>query len=101
MAVFAVQYGYVDSPDDLARVRPEHRQFLSGLLAEGTLLASGPFAPSDSLPDQQGAGALLLLRAPSVHAVEALLDEDPFHRAGLIQTRSLRGWIPVFGPFTD
>jgi len=100
MSVFAVQYGYVDRPDDLTQVRPEHRQFLAGLLTEGVLLASGPFDPAadSSLPAGQAPGALLLVRASSVEAAQAALDEDPFYRAGLIETRTFRGWIPVFGP---
>jgi uncharacterized protein YciI len=102
MSVFAVEYGYVDRPDDLTRIRPEHRQFLAGLVEDGTLLASGPYdpAPELSLPPGQGTGALLLVRAQSLEAARTALDDDPFYRAGLIESRSFRGWIPVMGPFS-
>ena len=103
MSVFAVEYGYVDRPDELTRVRPAHRQFLAGLVAEGTLLASGPYdlAPEASLPPGRGAGALLLVRAPSLEAARTTLDDDPFYSAGLIESRTFRGWIPVMGPFSE
>jgi uncharacterized protein YciI len=45
------------------------------------------------------AGALLLVRAESPDAVEAVLDEDPFATSGLIADRTMRPWTPVFGPW--
>lgn len=105
MPVFAVQYDYVDRPDALTEVRPAHRAFLSGLVEDGALLASGPFrlGPGETWPpaDGTGAGALLLVRAASAQAAAELLEPDPFNTAGLIERRSVRGWVPVMGPFQD
>jgi uncharacterized protein YciI len=93
MAVFAVHYAYADRPEALTEVRPQHRQFLAALLADGVLLASGPYVGGP-------AGALLLLRATSAESVLALLEADPFFAAGLIVERGAREWLPVMGPFT-
>lgn len=111
MPVFAVQYDYADRPDALTEVRPAHRAFLSGLVEDGALLASGPFrtgageawpaAGGQAEAARAGAGALLLVRAESAEAAAELLAPDPFLTAGLITQRTVRGWTPVMGPFED
>ncbi len=93
MSTFAVEYTYdADRSAESDRIRPEHRAFLRELLDQGRLLASGPWVG-------EAPGALLLIVAEDAAAAEALLDADPFHRAGLITRRSIRGWNPVIGPF--
>ncbi len=96
MTVFAVEYTYdAARTDDVATLRPEHREFLRGLLEQGALLASGPWL------DNAAPGALLLVVAPDMDAAQRLLDDDPFHRAHLVSKRTLRPWNPVIGPFTE
>ncbi|BDZ43557.1 hypothetical protein GCM10025865_28560 [Paraoerskovia sediminicola] len=96
MPIFTVTYEYADRPADLDATRPEHREFLRGLHAAGTLVASGPWLPApDATP-----GALLLLAVDSAENAEGALDEDPFARASLIARRSVRGWSPVIGDLT-
>ncbi len=97
MPIFAVTYTYADKPAVLDAFRPEHRAFLSGLLEEGTLLASGPLAQDVANP----AGALLLLDATDEAAVATTLDADPFAREDVITRRTVRPWVPVFGPWAD
>ena len=93
MPVFAVRYTYSDRADRRDEVRPEHRAFLATLHGNA-LLASGPF-------DDDGApGALLILTAESADDVAAVLDADPFARAGLITEREIRPWTQVYGPWT-
>ena len=53
------------------RVRPEHRDYLSGLADQGLLLMSGPYG---SGPD----GALLLFDTDDRTQVAAMVDKDPF-----------------------
>jgi uncharacterized protein YciI len=89
--VFAVEYTYDARSDERAAVRPSHRQFLNGLLDDGALLASGPLA--------DGSGALLIVVADDDAGALALLDPDPFHAAGLVESRSARAWAPVIGPW--
>ena len=93
MPAFAVTYEYDERSADRDRVRPDHRAFLRRLHDEGVLLAPGP------LSGDAGPGALLLLRAHDAAAALDVLDADPFHRAGLVAQRSVRGWDPVIGPW--
>ena len=92
MATIAVTYTYAASNEALAEIRPTHRAYLSKLLAEGTLLASGPFIDAD--------GALLIVSAESVEDVAQILDLDPFDTAGFISERAITQWNPVFGPWS-
>jgi uncharacterized protein YciI len=93
MTVFAVQYRYDDRTERRDEVRPEHRAFLADRLADGSLLASGPYA-GDGAP-----GALLIVSAGSAAEVDQLLDADPFVREGIVADRAVREWTPVFGPW--
>jgi uncharacterized protein YciI len=59
---------------------PAHRDYLQGLKAGGTLIASGPLSPRY--------GGALLLRVPDEKATEALnevRDNDPYTKAGVGQ----------------
>ncbi|GAA1999864.1 hypothetical protein JL107_00240 [Nakamurella flavida] len=93
MPIFALEYTYVDSPDDLTAHRPAHRAFLAGELPGVTILSSGPYTGPG------GAGALLILRADSAEDLLATMDQDPFHQLGLIPERSVHEWTPVNGPW--
>ncbi len=94
MTAFAVEYAY---SSDKAAVRDEHRashrEWLGGLLSDGRLLASGPYAG--------GAGALLLFAGDDEPTLRALLAQDPFAVAGAIADTRITGWDPVIGPFAD
>jgi uncharacterized protein YciI len=92
MATFAVTYTYAATPEALAEIRPTHRVYLSQLLSDGVLLASGPFTDAD--------GALLIVSADSVEEVAKILDLDPFDIAGFISERAITQWNPVFGPWS-
>ncbi|CAM3541357.1 YciI family protein [Isoptericola cucumis] len=96
MAVFAITYVYVSDDERLAEVRPEHREFLRGLHADGMLHASGPLPPT---PAGEPGGALLVLEADDATDALRLLADDPMHRARLVAERSAREWVPVIGGF--
>lgn len=93
MPVFAVQYVYSATPEQLDEIRPIHRSWLAGLLETGQLLASGPMVDNPE--------ALLIFSAESASELGALLDNDPFDVAGFIGSRSIQQWNPVFGPFSS
>ncbi|HLS50260.1 MAG TPA: YciI family protein [Actinomycetaceae bacterium] len=96
MGIFAITYTYdTERSEDIARLRPTHREFLTGLNAEGQLLASGPWA------ENAAPGALLIVAAEDATAAQLLLDDDPFYRARLITQRTVRAWQPVLGPFAE
>ncbi len=91
MNIASVFYTYDPArPDDLARVRPAHREFLRALLNNGELLASGPFLDG---------GAMLIVRAEDADAALALLDNDPLNVDGIILERKALMWDPVLGPW--
>jgi uncharacterized protein YciI len=93
MAIFAVTYTYGGTSEQLNEIRPIHREFFGRMLAEGTLLASGPLVDA--------AGALLVMKAESLEEVASMLDLDPFDIAGLISERAIVQWNPVFGPWSE
>lgn len=90
MAFFAVSYTYSDDTARLDEIRPQHRAFLGSLDA---VVASGP------LVGPAPGRALLILRGDDTEGIEALLEDDPFHRAGLITAREVWPWKPVIGVF--
>ncbi|WGM19747.1 YciI family protein [Paenarthrobacter sp. OM7] len=92
MATFAVTYAYSDSTSaGRDTVRPAHVEFLKAQFDGGRLLKSGPFGPEES------PGALLIIDGDTKADVEALMDQDPFHQAGLIEERTVRQWNIFFG----
>ena len=93
MSLFAVTYHYSAEPNELAGLRPAHREFTAKLFDDGVLVTSGPFIDY--------AGALLLVKAESVEAVSALLDNDPFDIAGFIGERVILQWNPLYGRMKD
>ncbi len=93
MSIYAVTYVYADDTALKDQHRPEHREFLGALHAEGTLLASGPYTDEDG-------GALLILQGEGTAAeVLSVLDPDPFRREGVVLERSIRPWNVVIGGF--
>jgi uncharacterized protein YciI len=93
MAIFAVTYFYSADADDLATVRPAHREWLAQLLDGGTLLASGPMVDTPS--------ALLIFKAESLSTLAVILDGDPFDIAGFIGERTIAEWNPIYGPWSE
>jgi uncharacterized protein YciI len=92
MSTFAVTYTFSAEPDEVNQIRPTHREWLAELLAEGSLLASGPMVDRPA--------ALLIFKAESIEQLNALLDQDPYEIAGVIGERTIEAWNPVFGPFS-
>jgi uncharacterized protein YciI len=92
MPVFAVHYRYVDRPAEVTEHRPAHRDFLRGLLEQGTVLAAGAYTDAP-------AGALLVFRADTEREVARLLESDPFQRLGLVQDCQIRAWGQAMGPW--
>ena len=89
--IFVVSYTYDPSQSDtIDEVRPVHREFLAGLHAAGTLLASGPWVG-------EAAGAYLLMTTPTGEEALTALDADPFAAAGVISERTVQAWNPTIG----
>ena len=78
---------YCDDKDRVRSFRPAHREYLGKLRSEGKIAMSGPFA-DDS-------GALIVYETESLEAARALLQEDPFNKAGVFQSYELKEWNQV------
>ncbi|MEW1649049.1 YciI family protein [Streptomyces sp. NPDC091219] len=91
MPAFTVLYDYFEQPDELNRVRPDHRAFIIPLCDDGIVLAAGPFGPGEP------PGGLIIVEASDAEQVKELFDKDPFWVAGLVKARRIRAWNPVIG----
>lgn len=91
MNTYAVIYTYTDDAASRDEHRPEHKAFLESQYEAGRLRVSGPFGPDSR------SGALLVIEGESVDEVAALMDQDPFHKRGLIAERDIRSWQIFFG----
>lgn len=80
-----IEYG---NRDAIAEVRPAHREYLGKLQEQGQLAASGPFT-DDS-------GALIIYEAESEAEAVEMLEADPFRRAGVFQSYTMKPWNQVF-----
>lgn len=84
MAIVAVLYDYTDDTAALEATRPRHREFL---FSQPNLLASGP----------TDAGGGIIVFEGEVDEIEALMDTDPYHDAGVIASRTVTAWSIVGG----
>lgn len=91
MTIYAVTYRYADSPEVIAEHRPAHREYISSLLGEGGLIASGRTSGGET------PGALLLFHTDSAEDVEKVLNPDPFWTLGLIDKREILEWTLATG----
>jgi uncharacterized protein YciI len=80
-----IRYG---NHEQIAEVRPKHRQYLGGLHEQGKIFASGPFA-DDS-------GALIIYEGESEDEVRDIIRNDPFYIAGVFKHIDLREWRRVY-----
>ena len=69
-----------------AETRPAHLEHLKALGA--TLRFAGPFLGDDDKPN----GSLLVVDAESLEAARALADADPYAKAGLFASVTVRRW---------
>ena len=68
--------------------RPRHRAYLEGLLAEGKLYESGPWA-DDS-------GALIIYEAADEAEARGLLAADPYTEAGALAATEIKEWTLLY-----
>jgi uncharacterized protein len=79
-----------DADDSEARLaaRPQHRQRLEQLKADGDLVLAGPWA-DDS-------GALLIFRADEAR-VRQIVEDDPYYTTPGVTVLGVRAWQPIVG----
>jgi uncharacterized protein YciI len=84
---YAAVIDYLQDKAKVSELRPLHRQYLTGLLTRGKLVACGPFT-DDS-------GALIIYEADSPQEADQLLQADPFHQNGIFLRYQLQPWNAV------
>ena len=90
MPYFAIHC--IDKPDtaDLrAATRPAHLAHINGL--HGDVLVAGPLLR----PDGRAMGSLMIIAFEDRDAAVAFAAADPYHLAGLFETRSVTNWHKV------
>ena len=85
---YAAIVKYTPDASTIAKARPAHRQYLTGLQDAGQLVISGPFA-GDS-------GALLVYEAETSEQVERMITDDPFAKHGVFVSWEIRPWNVIF-----
>ena len=73
--------------DQLADLVPKHHEFLQNGYDEGHFLFSGPQIPAH--------GGFLVARAESLEALQALLAEEPFVKAGKMRFSRITEFEPA------
>ena len=84
---FAAVFRY-ENKDKIPEVRPKHREYLGKLHEEGKIWASGPFT-DDS-------GSLIIYEVETEEEARQLIEEDPFHEAGVFASYAIKPWNRVF-----
>jgi uncharacterized protein len=79
---------YTPDTSIIAKARPSHREYLTGLEAQNKLVISGPFSDDK--------GGLLIYEADNAEEVEKLVCEDPFAIHGVFVSWEIRPWNVVF-----
>ena len=80
--MFVVTLSYTAPLEQIDAQLAAHREWLDRGYADGVLLASGAQVPRT--------GGVLLARAESREALDAVLAEDPFNKAGLATYQVVR-----------
>jgi uncharacterized protein YciI len=87
MALFLVEVTYTDDKEKLLAVRPTHREFLKGLLAEGKLFQAGPLGDDT--------GGIAIYDVADQAEAEAIFATDPYSTSGVAERSTLRPWTIV------
>lgn len=93
MAKFVVELVYGADEEHRLAVRPAHREYSKSLADKGILLAGGPYA--------DGRGAQIIYEAADGAEVQALLDEDPYLKEGVLASATIREWNAVTGSWVS
>ena len=81
---FAAIIKYISDADKIQSVRPLHRAYLTVLLNQGNIAATGPFT--------DGFGALIIYEAPDHETAESFIKNDPFNKEGIFISWEVRPW---------
>ena len=84
----------IDHPGRLAvrkKTRPAHLAYLKKNLNQ--VVTAGPFMAEDGT----SVGSMLVIQARSLGAAEAFMAKDPYSKARLFESVTVRPWSPTLG----
>lgn len=81
---FAAKIKYISDADKIQSIRPLHRAYLTSLLNQGNIAATGPFT--------DGFGALIIYEAADYDTAESLIKNDPFCKEGIFISWEVHPW---------
>ncbi len=87
MPTFVREIAMEPGDEQRLAVRPEHREYVHRLFADGHIRMSGPLADDT--------GAVLVYAAADLDAARELIAADPYVREGVVSEVSLREWNVV------
>ncbi len=87
----------VADPATIKATLPDHLAYIKSLEASGDLVFAGPL--SDETGTQMQAMGMLVMRAPTFEAAQALAENDPMHLTGA-RKFTLRRWLINEGSFS-
>lgn len=77
MKHFIVEIIYKAAPEEIAKIRNEHREYLQKGYDNGTILMSGPQTPK--------IGGMLVMKGVSMEEIHSFFEKDPYNLAGLTE----------------
>ncbi|MCC3768874.1 YciI family protein [Streptomyces sp. UNOC14_S4] len=89
MPVFVVEFTYNVDREEREKAHADHADYLKGLTDSGVLLAAGPLADANA--------GLLVYALPDRAALDEVLHEEPYAKAGFIAATRVREWRPGKG----
>ncbi len=84
----------IDRPGRLPvrkKTRPEHLAYLTRNIA--SVVVAGPFLAEDGTP----VGSMLVIEAKTLAAAVAFMAKDPYAKAKLFESVTVRPWSPTLG----
>ena len=95
--LYVAQSVPVAEPAEIKAVLPDHLAYIKSLEASGHVMMAGPL--SDETGTEMQAMGMLILRAESFEAAQALAANDPMHKTGA-RKFTLRKWLVNEGSFS-
>jgi uncharacterized protein len=89
VAIFVVKFQYNVSRAQRESEHAAHSDYLHRLAQSGALLLAGPLV--------DGNGGLLIYNAENRVALQQILDDEPYVRAGFVADRRIEEWRPGKG----
>lgn len=91
MAYFIVNTKYIDDQDQIATVRPKHREYITGFIDAGQAMGAGPWG--------DGKGGVYVLKVDERADADKIIADDPLTTEGIVAEQSVQEWKAAIGPW--